>query len=116
MNELSRRGFVPPKGEGGGTELEMASPLGVTSCQGGGASGKVTGLLVPQELKKIQQARQLRGKVSAYFSIMQMEVLKSEQGVFRVLGSNCNKFTIKIFFCDARLSSQFSSLFVSANH
>ena len=86
MNELSRRGFVPPKGEGGGTELEMDSPLGVTSCQGGGASGKVTGLLVPQELKKIQQARQLRGKVSAYLSIMQMEVLKSELGYVPCIG------------------------------
>ena len=53
--EFSSLGFVPPNGEGGGAAI--FSPLEETSCQGGGASGKVEGPLPPQAPRKKQKKR-----------------------------------------------------------
>jgi len=70
--ELPSLGLVPPNGEGGGV---ISSPLEVTSCHGGGASGKVEGPLPPQAPRKKQKKR--REMVLMLVSIMNKQIICS---------------------------------------
>ena len=68
---LPSLGLVPPKGEGRGGGASTS--LDGTSCQGGGASGKVAGLPPPQAPKTKQKKK--IGATLMKLSIMVMEMV-----------------------------------------